>query len=224
MMCCLLSGARSLRLVLRPAFVIRNAKCKLSSPSPLIGLHNTHRCKSNMAAPDLSDGKEYWQYRYSEGHTEWQVDQVYPMLVRNYEKMVPDGKAKKVFYPMCGTSLELEWLVKQGATVVGVEIAMQAIETYVSNSTQKWTNSDVPGLGSAAKVFTREDKKMKLYCTDIQEFSPKLEGKFDAIYDRGSLQFVPPENVSSYAEVLKSLLKPKGRILQEVLEYDLKIF
>ncbi|KAK3761933.1 hypothetical protein RRG08_065147 [Elysia crispata] len=176
-----------------------------------------------MEVPDLRAGAEYWHYRYTKGFTEWQLEKVYPMLIKHYEKMNPNGKAERVFYPMCGMSLDMNWLVDQGVSVVGVEIAQQALETFISKSNHNWTISHDPELDTATKMFIRNDGKMKLYCADIQEFSPEIEGKFDAIYDRGSLQFVQPGNVSRYSQVLKDLLKPGGRILLEVVEYDPKI-
>ncbi|GFN81632.1 thiopurine s-methyltransferase [Plakobranchus ocellatus] len=176
-----------------------------------------------MEKPDLSEGSKYWQYRYSEGHTEWQLKDVYPMLIRNYDKLNPGGKADRVFYPMCGMSLDMNWFLEQGVTVVGVEVVLQALKTFTSKSGHEWTESPISVLGPEAKLFARKDGKMKLYCGDMQKFIPQIEGRFDAIYDRGSVQFVEPANVSKYAQLMKDLLHPGGRLLLEVAEYDIKI-
>ncbi|RUS70697.1 hypothetical protein EGW08_021540, partial [Elysia chlorotica] len=107
--------------------------------------------------------------------------------------------------------------------VVGVEITRQALETFVAESNTDWTQFPVPKLGKAAKVFARNDNKMKLYFADIQEFSSQIEGRFDAMYDRGSIQYVEPDRLSRYAQTLKDLLNPGARLLLEVVEYDLKM-
>ncbi|KAK3761937.1 hypothetical protein RRG08_065151 [Elysia crispata] len=176
-----------------------------------------------MEVPDLSFGADYWKYRYNMGYIDWQLKDVYFMLIEHYQKMNPNGKAKRVFYPMCGMSLDMNWLVDQGVSVIGVEITSQALEMFVSRSEQQWTKFPFPKLGTSAELFMRKDDKMKLYCADIQEFSSHIEGKFDAMYDRGSIQYVEPERVSSYAQVLKDLLHTGGRLLLEVVEYDPKL-
>ncbi|GFR94475.1 thiopurine S-methyltransferase [Elysia marginata] len=115
------------------------------------------------------------------------------MLMDHYQKLNPSGKATPVFYPMCGMSLDMNWLVEQGVSVVGVELVLEALQKFMSRSEDCWSKTCVPELGVDAKLFTRRDNKLKLYCSDVLAFSPKIEGKFDAMYDRGSLQFVEPE-------------------------------
>merc|ERR1712039_343831 len=45
-------------------------------------------------------------------------------------------------------------------------------------------------------------------------------GTFDLVYDRGSLVTVPEDARSEYAKVLSSLVRPGGRVLLVVLDYD----
>lgn len=196
---------------------------KVSSLIHVISRKLSSSFKSTMATPDLREGAKYWQYRYSKGYIDWQLKDVYPMLIRHYEKMNPNHKAAHVFYPMCGMSLDMNWMVDQGVSVVGVEVVRQALVQFVSNSNHNWVETAVPKLGTEAALFARQDNMLKLYCCDVQHFSSQIEGKFDAIYDRGSLQFVEPENLHSYVNIIKDLLNTGGRILLEVGEYDVKI-
>ncbi|GFO47488.1 thiopurine s-methyltransferase [Plakobranchus ocellatus] len=50
----------------------------------------------------------------------------------------------------------------------------------------------------------------------------EMEGKFDAIWERGDLIIIPRENVVSYTQQIKGLLNPGGRLLLETIEYDPK--
>jgi len=45
-------------------------------------------------------------------------------------------------------------------------------------------------------------------------------GRFDAAFDKGGLDVIPPSARQSYAAVLDQLLKPGGRLLLVVMDYD----
>ncbi|GFN77676.1 thiopurine s-methyltransferase [Plakobranchus ocellatus] len=184
---------------------------------------NQYNLRKAEEMPDLSAGVDYWQFRYDRGHTEWQLPYAYPTLVKHYDKLNPDGAACKVFYPMCGLSLDMAWLIEQGMTVVGVELVPHVLRMLVSDGCYNWSEAPVPSLGPEATVVTRSDNRMRIYCGDMQEYTPEIEGRFDFIWDRGSIQYVRRENVQRYARSMKNLLNPGGRLLLVVVEYDLNI-
>merc|ERR1719330_1714634 len=54
-------------------------------------------------------------------------------------------------------------------------------------------------------------------------FSSDIAGTCDAVWDRASLVAIRREDVSLYINVIKDILKPGGRCLLEVMDYDVNI-
>ncbi|GFS12171.1 thiopurine S-methyltransferase [Elysia marginata] len=169
------------------------------------------------------DPFNYWNFRYDSGHTEWNLNHVHPVLERFFNKLNPDGKPKKVLVTMCGMSEDMNWLADKGMEVVGVEIALQALTKFVSQSGQDWTETAAPKLGPDAKMFTRKDGRIKLYWGDALKFSEDLEGKFDAIYDCDGLHVLDSSKTPEFAKMIKSVLNPGGIMLLEAIAYDKNI-
>ncbi|GFR75297.1 thiopurine S-methyltransferase [Elysia marginata] len=120
------------------------------------------------------------------------------LLEKHYSKLNPGGESKKVLVPLCGMSVDMNWLADKGMTVIGVDIAEEALAKFVSLSDQDWEETAVPTLGPGAKLFTRKDGKIKLYLGDFLKFT-------------------------RFAAALKNLMNPGGRMLLDAIAYDEKI-
>ncbi|KAK3787566.1 hypothetical protein RRG08_065153 [Elysia crispata] len=96
----------------------------------------------------------YWDDAYDTGKTRWHRQQVHSVLMKHFAKLNPDDKAKNVLVTMCGMTVDMNWLADKGLQVVGVDIALQALTKYMSNSGQNWTEQPAPKFGNTAKVFT----------------------------------------------------------------------
>ncbi|KAK3761932.1 hypothetical protein RRG08_065146 [Elysia crispata] len=169
------------------------------------------------------DGALYWDHAYQTGRTRWHREQVHAILVNHYDKLNPDGKVRKVLVTMCGMSEDMNWLADRGLQVVGVDLSLQALTSFMSRDGWKWTECPAPKLGPDAKLFTRDDGKIKLYCGDVLNFSSDLEGNFSAIYDCSSIHNLAKSSRERMAHILKEVLTPHGRILLDAVEYDLKM-
>lgn len=178
----------------------------------------------NRTAPNLfdTDGVKYWQQRYDTGDTYWMHTEAAAMLVKYYSRLNPEGQARKMLIPLCGKTLDLEWLSNQGVPlVVGVDCLLSVLKEVCARSNRTWTTKSVSGEGgSDFTLLERSDGKMKLFSGDILQFSPEVEGTFDAMWERGSLIILPPKDVKKYVKLLKRLLIPGGRILLESIEFD----
>lgn len=169
------------------------------------------------------DPANYWGYRYEVGHTDWNTEKVHPLLEKHYNKLNPNGKPMKVLVPLCGMSVDMNWLVNKGMQVIGVDIAYQSLEKFMSLSGQDWTETAVSELGPNAKLFTRTDDKIKLYLGDFMKFSRGLEGTFDFVYDCDGLRVLDSGLTPSFAATIKNLMNPGGRLLLDAIAYDKKI-
>ncbi|KAK3732788.1 hypothetical protein RRG08_041098 [Elysia crispata] len=177
----------------------------------------------NRTAPELFDSEnlKYWQHRYDVGDTYWMRQEAAPMLVKHYMKLNPDKKARNILLPLCGKSWDLDWLSEQDVPlVVGIDCLLGVLREFSNRSGHIWTETAVPKLGSDSVLLKRNDGKMKLYSCDMLDFSPEIEGTFDAVWERGSLIILPRESVNRYVQILVSLLRSGGRILLESIEFD----
>lgn len=169
------------------------------------------------------DNALYWDQEYKAGRFRWHRGQPHQVLINHYNKLNPDSKVRKVLVTMCGMSEDMNWLENQGLEVVGIDLSIQALSKFMSTGDHRWTEKRVEKLGQDAKLFTRDDGKIKLYCGNALDFSSEFEGKFDAIYDCDGIHSLPKPQCARMAEMLKGVLNPGGRFLLEAVDYDPKI-
>ena len=58
----------------------------------------------------------FWEKRWETGQIGFHLAEVNPLLVRHHHVLPPRAR---VFVPLCGKSLDLVWLAKEGHAVVG---------------------------------------------------------------------------------------------------------
>nr|XP_034314033.1 probable thiopurine S-methyltransferase [Crassostrea gigas] len=161
---------------------------------------------------------EFWQKRWEERKIGFHRSHVDSLLEKHLDKLVDGRQNIKVFFPLCGKTLDMKCLWEHGHTVVGVEAARPALEEFFEEQSIKYTASDLPdGLGS---LLTSEDGRIKLYCCDLFKFNSDLEGSMNAVWDRGSLVAINREDRQRYVKLITSLLAPDCRYLVETLEFD----
>ncbi|KAH9504584.1 hypothetical protein Btru_062353 [Bulinus truncatus] len=166
---------------------------------------------------------EYWDERWKDLDIGFHQSAVHIMLVKYFNKLIPEGTANKIFFPLCGKTLDMKWMYDQGFTVVGVEGIQSAIVQFFTEQNVDYTEEDVQNNGNSFKVFKSKDNRIIIYWMDLFKFTPEMEGKFDAVWDRGSLVALQRPDVPQYISLIKKLLSSKGRILLEVMEYDVSI-
>ncbi|CAL1538010.1 unnamed protein product [Lymnaea stagnalis] len=170
-----------------------------------------------------SERVEYWKARWNEGQIGFHQPDVHKMLLKYVAKLLPEGKANKVFFPLCGKTLDMKWIYDEGFTVVGVEGVKSAIVQFFAEQNIEYSEEDVELKGEIFKLLKSKDGRIRLYWTDILKFSLDFEGTIDAVWDRGSLVALDRKDVPEYVQVIKSILSTKGHILLEVMEYDVSI-
>ena len=88
---------------------------------------------------------DYWLERWEKGRIGFHRLDVNPRLVEHHKAL--DGVIR-VLVPLCGKSVDLEWLVVQGFEVVGIELSELAAQAFFSE------RGFVPERRNKAKVLT----------------------------------------------------------------------
>ena len=133
---------------------------------------------------DISSS-EYWEKRYRQGDTGWDMKQVSPPI-RSYIDQLA-SKDLKILIPGAGNAYEAEYLIKQGFT-----------ETYVADIAQ----SPLSNLKQRVPGFP-ESQLMHLDFFDIDQ-------QFDLVIEQTFFCALPPVKRADYAQKMHEILNPKG--------------
>jgi len=150
---------------------------------------------------------EPWLERWREGKTGWHEAQGNLRLQKYWT-----ASGKRVLVPLCGKTVDLIWLERQGNEVVGVELSDIAVQEFFEENEIAY--SIVEGAQTA---YVAENHAITIYCGDYFEFS---EGPFDAYYDRAALIALPADMRGAYVEHTRSLLAADAEQMIITLEYD----
>lgn len=150
---------------------------------------------------------EPWLARWREGKIGWHEAKGNSSLQKYWT-----ASGKRVLVPLCGKTLDLIWLERQGNEVVGVELSELAVKAFFDENEIAY--SIVEGALSA---YVANDRAITIYCGDFFEFS---EGPFDAYYDRGAFVALTPDMRHAYAQHTRTLLSADAAQLIICLEYD----
>ena len=177
----------------------------------------------------------HWE-KVWQGNPRWHLDDVHPELEQFFSELCTPGRAQKlekkrketlrIFVPLSGRTFDMLWLAKQGHEVVGVEFVDKAIEKFFADHKLAFTTEAVEmrSDGSKATSYRCTEEGVSITILNCSIFSvtdEDLGGKFHAVWDRGALVAIDPEDRVKYVAVLKSLLLPQGRsLLGDAVRYD----
>ena len=155
---------------------------------------------------------KFWHERWSRGEIGFHQHD-FNAYMQDFTERLELRPGAHLFVPLCGKSLDMLWLLRQGYRVTGVEISLQAVEDFFSENGLTARVSSIPG----GQLFQADG--LNLYCADF--FTTGFNGmaSIDAVYDRAALVALPPDMRKAYAPRLVGLLEPGVRILLVTLEY-----
>lgn len=160
-----------------------------------------------------------WQDRWDTGKTGWHKDTVNQNLSKHFEKLTKGQKDLKFLFPLCGKTLDMIWVYKQGHQVIGVEGILAPVEQFFSENDIK-VNKEWDG-SVGGWIFTSEDNRIKIVVCDLFKITPEvIGGVVDCVFDRGSYVAIEKEDRKKYIELMYSLYSPEARHLAVTHEYD----
>ncbi|MCW9012896.1 MAG: thiopurine S-methyltransferase [Gammaproteobacteria bacterium] len=156
---------------------------------------------------------DFWKQRWSENQIGFHLNQVNPYLVHHWLDLGID-KGSLVFVPLCGKSLDLVWLARQGHDVLGVECSSLAVESFFSEQKLDFQQAEYKNF----KVFNAGN--IDILQGDFFDLSKDLMADVNAVYDRASLVALPLDLRKRYVEKLAEVLPVNTHILLVALEYN----
>lgn len=141
-----------------------------------------------------------WEAAYANEDTPWDKGTAAPPLRQFLSQHVVSGA---VCVPGCGTGHDVRLLTEQGASVVGMDIAMSAVlkaEKFPSYSDERYV------------------------VTDFLDLPRKWHAAFDWVVEHTCLCALEPEQRTAYVESVTAALKDGGHYLavfyREVSDYE----
>ena len=154
----------------------------------------------------------FWLERWRTGQIAFHQASVDRSLRRHWPALGISA-GSRVLAPLCGKSLDLLWLHDQGLEVLGVELAVTAVESF-------FLENGLPARRRASDPFDVYDALgIRLLCGDFFALTPALLGRVDAVYDRAALISWAPALRDGYVDHLAKLMSSGQPMLLITLEY-----
>lgn len=155
---------------------------------------------------------EFWLMKWHNDETGFHEQEANPNLTNNIHRLSL-APGNRIFVPLCGKTVDIRWLIKQGYHVVGAELSTIAIG-------QLFQHLDIiPDSTRLGDVTRYEGPGFTLFGGDIFNLTQDMLGKIDAVYDRAALVALPFEMRVRYSKHLRDLTDTAPQLLI-TFDYD----
>lgn len=186
---------------------------------------------------------EFWLEKWDQPKQGWIQQKVNSRLIRYWPSLGLDTAAA-VLVPLCGDSIDLDWLVAAGHQVCGAELSQSAIAAWgqrhglaLEFEGQNDSLSLCTVAGHQSGPYVQLDSTQSRTLDDSHARADQVAPQFlcgdflklqasdlpfvpKAVYDRAALIALPPQMRQLYAAKLEELLPADSRILLITLAYD----
>ena len=150
----------------------------------------------------MANWLEFWE----NNEINWHSDVVTQEL-EEYLGLLKLEPGNKVFFPLCGKSLDMIYLLNQGFSVVGVELSEIAIKQFFHENGLDYTITRV------GKFDHYSAKNIEIYCGDFFSLSSKPLSDVKAVFDRKSLIALDQNLRQKYVKHLNDIISLGVRVL-----------
>ncbi len=155
---------------------------------------------------------QFWINAWNEGRTNFHQQNYHEKLLQFFPPLRPH-KGQSVLVPLCGKSKDMLWLSTLGLKVKGVELHQTAVDAFFSENKLQPEEKSLHGNFKRSKFLD-----ITVDCGDFFKLSET--SVFDFVYDRASLVALPLSMRKNYVQIISQALKPGGKCLLIVYDYD----
>jgi thiopurine S-methyltransferase len=156
----------------------------------------------------MANWLEFWK----NNETNWHSDVVTQEL-EEYLGLLKLEPGDKVFFPLCGKSLDMTYILNQGFSVIGVELSEIGIKQFFHENGLDFTISQV------GEFDLYSAKNIEIYCGDFFSLTSKYLYGVKAVFDRKSLIALDLNLRQKYVKHLNDIISLGVRILLITLHY-----
>jgi len=159
---------------------------------------------------------EYWDTKWKNNQSWWHLNGPNASLVNHFSHITKCKNPARILVPLCGKAVDMKWMYDLGHSVVGIEGIAEPIIQFFTEQKLEY-HKEVIGT---SPCYSTEDGRLKIIHSDLFSIDPELCGKFDAVWDRGSLVAIYQEDREKYAELIKKILAEDFSYLVATMVYD----
>jgi thiopurine S-methyltransferase len=149
---------------------------------------------------------EKWLERWQKGQIGFHELDVHALLV-TYLPTLGLTPGDTIFVPLCGASVDMNYLLELGYRVVGCEFSEIACRHFFAENNLSYT------VTKQANFDCYAADNIRLYCGDIFQLTTAQLGKVAAIYDRAALIALDKPQRARYAKQLHALMPTLNMLL-----------
>ncbi|MFY0661018.1 MAG: thiopurine S-methyltransferase [Shimia sp.] len=154
----------------------------------------------------------FWQDRWQNQKIGFHESAPNARLIAHFQALaVPKGAA--VFVPLCGKSLDIDWLLAQGHPVIGIEFHEAAVQEVFERLGR---GAEVTQIGDLRRYVAGD---LTLFCGDFFALTAAQVPEVAAVFDRAALVAIAPERRQAYVDHVKHLC-PQVPTLLVSFDYD----
>lgn len=158
----------------------------------------------------------FWHNKWEINQLGFHLDYVHPLLKRNLELFQVNGVLKdtnKIFIPLCGKTLDIQYLLNLGYQVVANDLSEIAAKAVFEQLKIKAEISIWPG----GKVYSAAG--LTYYVGDFFQLKQENLGNVALVYDRAALIALPESMRLEYAQQMAKITQHASQLLI-TLDYD----
>lgn len=155
---------------------------------------------------------DFWHDRWANRQIGFHQPDSNPFLVK-YFPILELSADDVIFIPLCGKTLDIHWLLKQGLHVTGAELSEIAVQELFEELGVE------PVVNELGKLKHYGAFHLDIFVGDMFDVSDELLGKVDAVYDRAALVALPEDMRADYARHLARITDKAPQLLLS-FEYE----
>lgn len=155
---------------------------------------------------------EFWHERWAARQIGFHEPAVNPLLEAHLGALRLIGGAR-VFLPLCGMTLDIDWLLARGHRVAGIELSATAVDELFARL------GVTPVVTRVGSLERRSAPGLDVFVGDLFALDAAMLGPVDAVYDRAALIALPADMRQRYAPHLATVTRLAPQLLITV-EYD----
>ena len=142
---------------------------------------------------------EFWHDRWQSQKIGWHREIYNDLLLKHWPEINASGNSS-VLVPLCGKSLDMLWLAKQGHSVVGLEMVKQAVEAFFHENKLDYDSFEI---GDHKKY---SNQQFTIYQGDVFDLEPGTI-QADYWYDRAAIIAIDPSTRADYVDQIRKQTK-----------------
>lgn len=150
--------------------------------------------------------QNFWHQKWEENDIGFHREKVNPFLEKFFNLLLPHQRGR-VFVPLCGKTVDISWLLKNGCSVIGVELSSIAIEQLFNDLKVS------PTITKGDSFLHYSAPQLDIYCGNIFDMTKSLIGQVNAVYDRAALVALPYKTRKTYTSHVIKISENASQLL-----------